>query len=137
MGCDIHIVAERRKAKSAEWIGIWTTDTMPGKARPLFAQRDYGLFQRFGVRGRSESGKVIYPRNIPEDVSRLAWTQYMRCPEDHHSASHCTPQEFADAWLAENPNAEGIRADHAVYDLLGIDSYPDGFEYRLVFWFDN
>ncbi len=135
MGCDIHIVMERR-LPSFEWVGLWSSDEPPG-GRPKFAQRDYGLFQRFGVRGHRVGG-VIYPRNVPIDVSRLAWLQYMRSPTDHHSASHCTPQEFADAWLAENPDQNIVRPDHALYDLFGLDtSYPEDAEYRLVFWFDN
>lgn len=135
MGCDIHIVMERRKKDGGEWIGAWCSDFIPG-GRPKFAMRDYGLFQRFGVRGYREDIKAIYPRNLPEDVSRLAWTQYMRCPTDYHSASHCTLQEFADAWMAENPEDSKVRADFALYDLFGVFG-DEPFDYRLVFWFDN
>jgi len=136
MGCDIHMVMERRKQNEAEWVGAWSSDAMPG-GRPGFARRDYGLFQRFGVRGYRDDCKIVYPRNIPEDVSRLAWSEYMRCPTDYHSASHCTPTEFAEAWLAENPDDNGVRAEFALYDMFGIESGEERYEYRLVFWFDN
>jgi hypothetical protein len=137
MGCDIHIVLERRRAGSPEWVGLWSTDTIPGD-RPFFAQRDYGLFSRFGVRGHRDDGKVIYPRNVPEDVSRLAWTQYMRAPTDYHSPSWTTLTEFAEAWLDENSQMSKVRREHALWDMFRIDgSWPEGVEYRLVFWFDN
>jgi hypothetical protein len=137
MGCDIHIVLERRKAGSQEWVGVWASDRLPGKSgRPHFAQRDYGLFSRFGVRGHRDDGKVIYPRNIPEDVSRLAWAEYMRAPTDYHSPSHLTPQEFADAWLAENPNNTEVRPEFVLWDLLNLDTDYEG-DHRLVIWFDN
>ncbi|MEM1151827.1 MAG: hypothetical protein AAGI03_14980 [Pseudomonadota bacterium] len=138
MGCDIHIVLESRKPGSSEWIGHWCTDNLPTRRRPRIADRDYAFFQRFAVRGTSESGKVIYPRNLPEDLSRLAWSLYMLRPTDHHSASHCTPMEFAEAWLEENPNQDEIRAEFAFWDMFGIDEeWPPETEYRLVFWFDN
>lgn len=137
MGCDIHIVLERRKRGSLEWIGVWASDEVPIKGRSKIAKRNYGLFSRFGVRGQREDYReVIYPRNIPEDVSRLAWTQYMRSPTDYHSASYATPEEFVAAWVKENPNDPDVRPEHALYDLLQLDTDYDG-EHRLVFWFDN
>jgi len=139
MGCDIHIVLERRKRDSGEWIGQWCSDNLPDRwGRPKCARRDYGLFSRFGVRGPRDDGNAIYPRNIPEDVSRLAWSLYMLSPTDHHSASYCSLEEFIEAWRAENPNDAEVRKDWAHYDLFGVDlDWPENAEYRLVFWFDN
>lgn len=141
MGCDIHIVLER-KLPNREWIGLWTSDEFPPNGvgrgnRPMIAQRDYGFFAEVAaVRGRSDTSK--YPQNIPEDVSRLAWAQYMQAPTDHHSASHLSAEEFVAAYLRVNPESDRHRPAHALYDLLGIDAdYPEGAEYRVVFWFDN
>ena len=141
MGCDIHIVAERRKKSCDPWIGVWSSDLTPVAMgaqfrRPLCAQRDYEFFTEIaGVRGTS--GTTIYPRNLPEDVSDLAWQQYMTAPTDHHSVSHVSVDEFCDAWFRAHPEStSGVRKEYAPYDLLGI-SGDDGFEYRLVFWFDN
>ena len=137
MGCDIHMVLEAKFPGDNDWVGMVAYDHLPGQ-RPKISDRDYGVFQRFGVRGRTEGAKVIYPRNLPRDVSSLAWKMYMCCPEDYHSVSHCTLREFADAWLAENPNDETVRAEHAIWDLFGVsDVDADAPEYRLVFWFDN
>lgn len=135
MGCDIHIVLERHEADTNEWVGIWASDNGPG-GRTKIAQRDYAFFARFGVRGHLERG-TIYPRNLPKNVSRLAWLQYMRCPTDHHSASHASVDEFCHAWIEANENDGTVRREFAAYDLLGLFSDEDTPEHRVVFWFDN
>ena len=134
MGCDIHLVLECKFDGDSSWTGVWSSDRMPG-SRTLAANRDYGLFSRFAVRGPS-GGPVIYPRNIPRDVSELSWKLYMLAPTDHHSASHCTIEEFTSAYLAEHPASDAVREKYASYDLFGVFG-EDGEEYRLVFWFDN
>lgn len=135
MGCDIHIVVEHRKS-NGRWIGLWSSDRIP-KPWPIVAQRDYAFFTELAaVRGRSPTS--LYPRNVPEDVSALAWAEYMTCPTDHHSASHLSVGDFCDAWLRSNPDNKTIRAEFAAFDLLGIDYDPPEYsEYRVVFWFDN
>lgn len=132
MGCDIHIVVERRTKASERWIGLYATDHLPG-GRPPVAHRDYDFFAEVaGVRGASTSGN--HPRNLPEDVSELAWKEYMRCPTDHYSVSHMSVGEFAALHNKVNPTIS--RAEYAVADLLGIfgDEHAD---HRVVFWFDN
>ena len=139
MGCDIHIVLERRREGSDRWIGEFTSDNFKCVGKNLEARnRDYGFFHRIaGVRGWGDNDKVDhYPKNLPRDVSDLAWDQYMTRPTDYHTPSHLTAEEFTAAYLAENPNSQTIRNDYAAYDLLGIDP-DDKCEYRVVFWFDN
>jgi len=135
MGCDIHIVVER-KLPDTEWYGIWSSDNGP-RPRPRIAQRDYGFFGEVaGV--RYETPTRQYPRNLPRDVSRLAWLQYMQSPTDYHSVSHMTVVEFTDAWFRAHDNPGEIRREFAAYDLLGLDTdWPEGAEHRVVFWFDN
>jgi hypothetical protein len=133
MGCDIHLVLERR-LPGKDWIGLFASDRVPGR-RVEVARRDYDFFAEIAsVRGNSKSNR--YPRNVPEDISALAWAEYMRSPTDHHSASHCPLDEFCDVYLTVNPIAG--RRDFAAYDLFGVDSeWPAAAEYRVVFWFDN
>jgi hypothetical protein len=132
MGCDIHIVVERRRKAGEPWMGLYTTDRLPG-GRPKIAQRDYDFFGAVaGVRCRPE-GFSNYPRNVPEDISQLAWQEYMRCPTDHHSASHMSAAEFCAIHHKVNPQIS--REEWAMADLLGIDG--DDGEHRVVFWFDN
>lgn len=137
MGCDIHMVLERRQ-RDAEWVGIWSSDVTPGeKGRVKVGRRDYAFFSEVAqVRGSSPTGH--YPRNLPIDVSRLAWLQYMSAPTDHHSPSHLSLEEFIAAWLRANDGDSEVRANFAAHDLFSIDAeWPEGCEYRVVFWFDN
>ena len=137
MGCDIHIVLERRREGSNRWIGEFTSDNWV-IGRNLYArQRDYGFFGRLaGVRSSPQGGPRHYPKNLPRDVSELAWDSYIQYPTDHHSVSHLSIEDFCAAFLAENPNHKHVREDSIMGDLLGV--YKDSnCEYRVVFWFDN
>ncbi|KGM44476.1 hypothetical protein JY97_00605 [Alkalispirochaeta odontotermitis] len=133
MGCDIHIVIERKRQGDHKWTGLVSTDQL--KKRPDCATRDYSFFAEVAnVRGKTTRGN--YPQNIPEDVSELAWQEYMSSPTDHHSPSHMSAYDFCALHNEIRPN--NSRKEHAVYDLLGIDtSWPENAEYRVVFWFDN
>jgi hypothetical protein len=134
MGCDIHLVIERRRKPIEPWVGIYSSDLAPG-SRIVIAQRDYDFFAEVAnVRGKTTDYKN-YPRNVPEDISPLAWQQYMRAPTDHHSASHMTAGDFCAVHHKINPTKS--REDFMLYDLLGISSNDDGHEFRVVFWFDN
>lgn len=147
MGCDIHIVVERRKSGRTKWVGLYSSDAAYPIIRKnmIAARRDYAFFACVaGVRGDAPEGVAkMYPRNLPEDMSDLTREQFWRAPTDYHSASYATPAEFARQWLAAN-SAKGahfqqkdVREDYAVYDLLGIEGDDDGDEHRVVFWFDN
>lgn len=133
MGCDIHIVIEEKVGD--KWIGIVATDRL--KDRPIYAMRDYGFFAEIAnVRGRGGH----YPKNLPRDVSELAWHLYMRCPTDHHSASHMTIEKFCEIHNSLNPSKS--RREHATWDLMGLwpaaEIEDEGASpFRVVFWFDN
>ena len=140
MGCDIHMVLEQR-LPGHEWVGLWHSDYIPGvRGRPPIAQRDYGFFVEVAqVRGHSATG--LYPRNLPVDVSRLAWLHYMCAPTDHHTPSYASLTEFLEAYARSTKHFAPGRADYrpefAASDLLGIDPEWPEAEYRVVFWFDN
>ena len=143
MGCDIHIVVERRKKGKDRWVGIYCTDFLSRTAIPV-GRRDYDFFGEVAnVRSAGTSGN--YPRNLPEDISDLAWQQYMTAPTDHHSASHMSVEDMAACWIKANTKKDEmlrdtkIREDFAVWDLFGygIDPEEGKWEYRAVFWFDN
>jgi hypothetical protein len=136
MGCDIHIVLERKRKRDTDWTGIWTDHCGPESYKALVARRNYGVFAELAhVRGRSETG--AYPHNLPEDVSRLAWQEYMRAPTDHHSPSHMTLQEFTERWLRVMGEDSGVRPEFATWDLFGVSGDEEDAEFRVVFWFDN
>ena len=147
MGCDIHIVVERRQSGRSTWVGLYSSDAAYSIIRKnmIAARRDYAFFACLAaVRGDAPEGVIkMYPRNLPEDMSELSREQFWRAPTDHHSASYATPEEFARQWLAAN-NArddrfqqKDVRPEFAIYDLLGIEADERGDEFRVVFWFDN
>lgn len=145
MGCDIHIVVERKRKAGGPWVGMYSSDACYPiiRSNMIAAQRDYAFFGALAaVRGEPVEG-TMYPRNLPEDMSELTRQQFWRCPTDYHSASHSSPKYFAAMWLFTNAakadgfQAKSIRVEHAVYDLLGIGCDEDDFEFRVVFWFDN
>lgn len=127
MGCDIHTVIEK-KVKD-KWIGVAASDC--AKDHPIYAYRDYDFFADIAnVRGRGRH----YPKNLPEDVSDLAWHLYMRAPTDHHSPSFMSIEQFCQLHHEHNPSKS--RAEYFVGDLTGLWPDEDG-PYRVVFWFDN
>lgn len=143
MGCDIHIVVERRKIGRTKWTGIYSSDAAYPIIRKnmIAARRNYEFFTELAnVRGHSETSKSA--RNLPEDMSELSREQFWRAPTDYHSASHMTPSEFCEAWSRANDKyderfqSKEVRKDFVVYDLIGIDA-DEGDEFRVVFWFDN
>lgn len=128
MGCDIHTVIELQRADGL-WIGVAASDCM--QRRPKYAERDYSFFGQ--VANVRESGPH-YPKNLPYDVSALAWHLYMRAPTDHHSASYMPLEQFCSIHNEQRPRDS--RKEYAVEDLTGIYSEA-GEAYRIVFWFDN
>ncbi|GJM01925.1 MAG: hypothetical protein DHS20C08_04260 [Rhodomicrobium sp.] len=138
MGCDIHIVLEK-KVHETEWLGLYCTDDLPSR-RPVFAQRNYDFFAALAnVRGRGDN----YPRGLPSDISRLAWLKFSECPTDNHSSSNMALSEFIEIWKTSIFEKEpfysdelGIRANYIEYDLFQLHAEPDD-QYRVVFWFDN
>jgi hypothetical protein len=155
MGCDIHIVVERKW--EGRGVGLRTdrgfvrggyngeeTDWV----YPDIGQRDYGFFARLaGVRGDGPE-----PLGIPSDASdlTLALTQYWE--SDGHSFSYLPLKEFAERWCAKDAaflatmTAERLRGEDRAYARLldrasiGVfDAYDDMDldDFRVVFWFDN
>lgn len=138
MGCDIHIVLEK-KEPDTEWVGVYCTDELPGP-RIEIAQRDYRFFAEIAqVRGEGKGEEKHYARNLPRDVSRLAWLSYMRAPMDYHHASYMSVDDFVKAWLFCNKgNIEEAKLEWAANELLGpLIGEEYGCEFRVVFWFDN
>lgn len=165
MGCDIHMVLEKRW--NDRWVGTWDFRSVEGHAvitgesgeritgngyvRADARNRNYDLFAALAsVRGSGPHG----PRGVPDDVSDLADMEIDRWGEDGHSHSWMLLSEalpifqriqfkHVQAQLEGKSKQDLFR--EAMHDL-GIDNIPDelwnaGPEaltgYRLVFWFDN
>jgi hypothetical protein len=146
MGCDIHLVLEKR-IEEGRWVAV---DTFNGhhpahreKGRsinwssPAARSRNYRRFAKLaGVRGDGPA-----PRGLPDDLSQTARFLSDDYGVDGHSHSWLAISDAipifdeTEYWLdSETPDtfARKFPADF----FFGIESeHIDS--YRLVFWFDN
>lgn len=154
MGCDIHIVVERRVG--GKWIGV---NPMPsittrkikkddlGFAMPLATDRNYDRFARLAsVRGEGEK-----PRGLPPDISDLTRLEVAGWGGDGHSHSWLSLKDAARIWLETewlrdktfDPDSYEAKYPEAHYfgceavDAGGSERYGKIDDYRVVFWFDN
>lgn len=158
MGCDIHIVIERRW--EGRWVGIRTDQgyyidgleaenpSIRTYVFPAVGQRNYDFFARLaGVRGE---GPV--PNGFPRDASDLSRLLRAEWGSDGHSHSWLPLQDFALRWCAGNREfvatmaKQRMEGDKGLYyrllDRASIGTYDaysedDIDDYRVVFWFDN
>lgn len=146
MGCDIHLVLERRH--NDKWVAVNTfkghhVSAMHRKegqfdwSYPIATSRNYARFAALaGVRGDGPA-----PRGVPEDASET--TKYLvdYWGSDGHSHSWMSLVDAMSVFVATEPwhDSEGD-------DYYGR-KYPASFFfeveddkldcYRIVFWFDN
>lgn len=153
MGCDIHMVLEKRYDGS--WIGLHAfqrmtvlTSQLPGDNEPLrysnmywdATARNYSLFAALAsVRGESPVGND--PRGLPDDISALAEMEVESYGDDGHSHTHMLLSEAATIFMTfHRPTYLLTNERHDVAaGLFGIyiDKPEDFDEYRLIIWFDN
>lgn len=157
MGCDIHCYIEYRYPKHDDWTSFG------GRINP---GRNYGLFAKLaGVRNYDDVTPVAEPRGIPADMSdgtgRSYWMYVTEAPGD----GHCTPEvakqyvqygaKYKDerenfvsnpdwhshSWLTPDEYAVAIGdSGEPEYDaiLAAMRSFEEnGFQARIVFWFDS
>lgn len=146
MGCDIHLVLEKRDGE--KWVGI---DTFNGHHRakwelkdeneydyssPVTRTRNYHRFAKLaGVRGYGPN-----PRGVPDDASDTTRLMVKRWGSDGHSHSWLPMTEAAaifaatagdmDEWAAKYPASYFFNVDTS-------DERTDADDYRIIFWFDN
>lgn len=120
MGCDIHVVVERRSRGSRKWIGIRSSDGSISLASDTVVKkimatrtprgydpdmwdlrhtactgRNYAFFGALaGVRNDGPE-----PKGVPDDASELALEELTAWDGDAHSMSHDTLYHFIHTWL--------------------------------------
>lgn len=149
MGCDIHLVLEKREKTLGRWIGI---NTFLGHSPPSHARyvnsasysyscaisRNYERFARLaGVRGEGPPA-----RGVPFDASETARFLILEFGSDGHNHSFITVAEAAAIFAAtegwrdfEGPDCYARKYPESFF--FGVDSEDCLENYRLVFWFDN
>lgn len=130
MGCDIHIVFERRFTPTGPWVGVVSVDALRMDSRPPCDNRNYAFFARLaGVRG--DGPKAL---GLPDDAGELARFLAASWDGDGHSHSYVPLAAFVDAYnhsgFGDKTTSEGPGHVTGLY----ID---DITHWRAVFWFDN
>jgi hypothetical protein len=142
VGCDIHMVLERRDHEKNRWVGIDTF--LGGKAGSYdapycFARATSRNYRRFaqlaGVRGDGPA-----PLGLPADISETTDWMVRDWGADGHSHSWLPAADAAriffetEWWKDKEPNAFQKKWPESFY--FGIESEHLG-DFRLIFWFDN
>ena len=162
MGCDIHMVLEKRIKR--RWVGVnafpyvhATVYAFDDKAREhksltgsthwQVRDRNYNLFAALaGVRGEGPLAK-----GVPDDVSDLAQMEIDRWGADGHSHSWMLMGEALPIFIVAGqlgPQAAAVLSAFQNGTEHALDDYMENFwsidpdsetldDYRLVFWFDN
>jgi hypothetical protein len=117
MGCDIHMILERKWRD--KWVGIHEVDSA---AR----ERNYDLFGRLaGVRRGDEDSPD--PRGVPDDASDLSKMEIEGWGHGAHSHSWATLDEFLTAYIKTAPDSQ-----RAKWVADRLESGSNDLKYRLT-----
>lgn len=134
MGCDIHIVLERKV--DGKWIGIdaYRHYMEPTSYRGGTTNRNYKRFARLaGVRGDGPA-----PKGLPEDLSDLAKMLSDDWGLDGHSRSWISLPDALPIFLETEWSDIEHQSDYAKkYPADYFFNVYESDDYRIVFWFDN
>lgn len=87
MGCDIHIIAQKRN-EQGQWVAV------SGKFSP-FDWRSYGMYGWLaGVRNYSDVTPISEPRGLPDDFSLVKWEAETNDWLGDHSYSWLSVEEL-------------------------------------------
>ena len=157
MGCDIHCYIEYKSPNTEGW------SDFGGRVNP---GRNYDLFGKLAGVRRSEVTPVVEPRGLPEDISYAASSDAWIYVSSTGSGEGCCTQEQAERWVGwgaryrdpekmfiSNPDwhthswlttdeyaaaIEGSSEPEYAAILAAMRSFEEnGFQARIVFWFDN
>lgn len=153
MGCDIHMVLEKKVTGSFDhkWVGVhnfpYLSDSLE---KPKLAEgaywfpswiagtRCYDLFGHIaGIRG----GGPAVPKGLPKDISDLAQMEVNGWGSDGHSHTWLTLREATPLFLAYYGQEQLLTEDRfqfcASLFAAEVNEDEDIDLYRLIIWFDN
>lgn len=146
MGCDIHLVLEKRHGD--KWVGVDTFtsfqrqyasgEPMDGFSMPIARSRNYERFAALaGVRGSGAEA-----RGLPDDASDTTRLMSEEWGVDGHSHSWLPLTDAAKVWAAtERYDVSDFAKTYPESHYFNVDcsegSRNDAADYRVVFWFDN
>lgn len=147
MGCDIHMVLERRDHEKTRWVAIDTFHEFKAHQNhrdgdgvrycdSLATARNYRRFAALArVRGDGPD-----PRGVPGDISDSTEFLIRDYGVDGHSHSWLPLADaariFAETQWIDEPLTDWQKERPADF-YFGIYAENDLSDYRLIFWFDN
>lgn len=165
MGCDIHMVAERKV--NGEWATVQNFSLVSdkglvdkfGRHGQTFYRAELRNYEYFGaltkgtVRGREDpDGLGCFPRGFPDDASILANAMWQDWGLDAHSPSWMYADEYAQIYMKYIMDEEETtkyvtdRMNHGVsvwrqifeeHLNIGVHEGAVPEDFRVIFWFDN
>jgi hypothetical protein len=138
MGCDIHIVLERKYG--LRWIAADTfaghaSNHRNGWASPIATDRNY---ERFAALAKVRGEVGLVPRGLPPDISETTAMIFDEWEGDAHSMSWLTLDEAAPIFLAtERGEVNDYITKYPKSHFFGVDEERHPQKHRIVFWFDN
>ena len=139
MGCDIHIVAEK-KIGPDKWLGVrdfHSFNTARGKwCGPAAKDRNYERFAALaGVRGEGPPA-----RGQPLNASPLSEWLAKQAGSDWHSPTWYPMNVAAKIFLETDPHERSdFDRNYPEYHYFGVEYELDGpaEDWRVLIWFDN
>jgi len=138
MGCDIHLVLERKY--NDVWIGVDTFNSHTSAidhnfSFPVAKVRNYDRFAALA----SVRGEGPLPKGIPDDISQTSKYLIDYWGKDGHSHSWLPLKEAVDIFIKtdhEKPKKDSFGEEYPSYHYFFVEK-EDIDNHRLIFWFDN
>lgn len=142
MGCDIHAFIERRqKTTIAHNVLRWEFVMSDRNLDSDWGGRNYARFARLaGVRGEGPAAK-----GLPEGLSDPVKSNYEEWGSDAHNESWTEFWEALTIWIETDYEVQygsgphrlaGVAPEVQSWQMFGHVPEP-GYDYRIVYWFDN
>ena len=130
MGCDIHMMIERKKKNRKTWVHETGMEYKP---------RNYNMFALLaGVRSCDGTQAVFPEAGIAPDASSRFKEYCESCVNDGHSHSFLSCQQYEHVmknYEAKYPGNHAYEYQETLWRMRGI--VADGHQARVCFFFDN
>lgn len=131
MGCDIHAYLESKPKGNEKWLN----------SEKIHLARDYGAFTLLaGVRNYQDVPYPYEPKDLPKDLADFTASEYKIWDGDAHTESWLNLAELKEVFEQYDETfgkVYGMGDDYLSLIPKMEQLEADGYDCRLVFWFDN
>lgn len=152
MGCDIHVMTEKKRTWSdgtIQWVNIdnWQFNEYYDKyndegerefnVKSIFRDRNYELFAFLaGVRNYGGNECFGFDRGFPEDACRITKKEYDSWDSDAHTPGYCTLKELKEAVKGvQKIRREGAVTKEQADRYRETGETPDSWAQGIGFYF--